>query len=729
VADRKHTSDELKLNLRDDFPPHAYEAWRKEAERSLKGAAFEKALITQTYEGIALQPIYRQEDLEKFPLPESFPGFAPYLRGSRAAPPAGEAPWLIAQEIPCSIPGEFNEALRQDLQRGQTAVYLMLDQPTRAGLDSDRGQSGEAGRGGIPLSTLEDLETALNGIDLEKIPLYINAGSSGLFAASFLAARLKKQGKDLSAVSGAIEADPLGELLRTGSLPVALEQLYDEMAALTFWAIRRAPGLQTAAVRGDLFHNAGGNAVQELAFAVAAGTEYLREMLSRRLAIDDIAPRIRFTFALGSHFFMEIAKLRAARMVWSQIVREFGGGEEAQKMRIHARTSVWNKTLYDPYVNMLRATTEAFSGIAGGCDSLHVGAFDEPAGLPSEFSRRIARNTQIILKEESHLDRVIDPAGGSWYVETLTRQVAEKVWKLFQEVEAQGGMFRALEKGFPREQIVETAQKRAENIARRKDKIIGTNIYPNLKEEPAERRQTDFPAIFRERARHLKNFRESRASGQHPFDKLPTSLHFLEKPSPMGSAPPDQLMEALGDAALAGATLGELSQALRSGKGGAPSITPLKLHRGAEIFEYLRRAMEAHREKTGAVPKVFLANMGAVSQYKARADFSAGFFQVAGFEVLDAGGFSNPEEAARAALASGAAIVVICSTDENYPAVVEPLTRRIKQANPQMPVVLAGYPQDQVEAHRKAGVDEFIHLRANAAELLGKFMQRLGVQI
>ncbi len=721
MADRKHTSDELNLNLRDDFPPHTYEEWRKEAERSLKGAAFEKALITQTYEGIVLQPIYRQEDLEKFPLPESFPGFAPYPRGSRAAPPAGGAPWHIAQEIPVAAPGEFNEALRHDLQRGQTAVYLLLDQPSRAGLDSDRGQSGEAGRGGIPLSTLEDLETALNGIDLEKIPLYINAGSSGLFAASFLAALLKRQGKNLSKVSGAIETDPLGELLRTGSLPVAPEQLYDEMAALTSRAIRSAPGLQSAAVRGDLFHNAGGSAVQELAFAAAAGTEYLREMLSRRLAIDDVAPRIRFTFALGSNFFMEIAKLRAARMVWSQIVREFGGGEAAQKMRIHARTSIWNKTIYDPYVNMLRATTEALSGIAGGCDSLHVGAFDEPAGLPTEFSRHIARNTQIILKEESHFDRVIDPAGGAWYVETLTRQVAEKAWKFFQEVEAQGGMFRALEKEFPQEQIAETARKRAENIAKRKDKIIGTNIYPNLNEEPAELGKPDYPAISRERARYLQNFRDSRISGQH--------LSSLEKLSQMGSAQPDRLMEALIDAALAGATLGELSQALRSGKGAAPSITPLKLQRGAELFEHLRRAMEAHREKTGAIPKVFLANIGAVSQYKARADFSAGFFQVAGFEVIDQGGFSTPEAAAKAALAAGAGIVVICSTDENYPAVVEPLTSRFKRANPRVTVVLAGYPQDQVEAHRKAGVDEFIHLRANAAELLGKFMQWLGVQI
>lgn len=596
---------------------------------------------------------------------------------------------------------------------------MLLDLAARAGLDSDQGEVGQVGAGGVTLSTLKDLETALHGVDSEKIPLYINAGCSGLFGAVFLAALLKKRGKILSAVSGAIETDPLGEWLRTGSLPVALAQLYDEMAVLTSWATSHAPGLQTVAVHGDLFHNAGGSAVQELAFSVAAGAEYLRELLSRNLAIDDIAPRLRFTFALGPNFFMEIAKLRAARMLWSKVVGEFGGGEEAQKMRIHARTSIWNKTIYDPYVNLLRATTEAFSGIAGGCGSLHVGAFDEPAGMPSDFSRRIARNTQIILKEEGHLDRVIDPAGGSWYVETLTRQVAEKAWKLFQEVEALGGMFRALEKGFPQEHISEAAKKRAENVAKRKDKIIGTNIYPNLQEEPLPGRQPDYPAIFREQARNLKNFRDSRVPGPH--------LRSLEKLFQMGNAQPDRLMEALIEAALAGATLGEFCKALRSGKDAAPLINPLELHRGAEIFENLRRAMEAHREKTGALPKVFLANMGAVSRYKARADFSAGFFQVAGFEVLDQGGFSTPEEAAKAALASGAGIVAICSTDENYPAVVEPLASRIKQAAPRMMVVLAGYPPDQVEAHRKAGVDEFIHIRANAAELLGKFMQHLGV--
>jgi methylmalonyl-CoA mutase len=426
-----------------DFPANTYREWREAAEALLKGAPFEKTLHTQTSEGIELKPLYHREDSAGIPHLGTLPGFEPYLRGTNYGGFLSSS-WQIAQKIPYSTPPKFNQALRYDLERGQSAVYLPLDMVTTAGLDSDHGKAGQVGRDGVAISTLEDLGSALQGVDLDTTPVLIKAGSAGIFLAAFFGALCTQQDKNVYILKGCVETDPLGELLTTGKLPTSLTQVYDEMAILATWASECALNLQVIAVHGDYFHNAGANAVQELGFAIATGVEYLREVLSRDVIIDDTAPNIRFSFSLASNFFMEVAKLRAARILWAKAVEAFGGNRESRKMHIHAQTSLWNKTLYDPYLNMLRTTTEAFSGIVGGINSMHVGAFDEVFGLPDEFSRRIARNTQIILKEESHLDRVIDPAGGSWYVENLTNEIAEKAWKLFQEVERRGGMYKAV---------------------------------------------------------------------------------------------------------------------------------------------------------------------------------------------------------------------------------------------------------------------------------------------
>ncbi len=696
--------------LFDAFPVPTYEEWRAVTEQSLKGASFEKKLITRTYEGFDLQPMYFQADAADLSHPQTLPGFPPYVRGTSVLGYVGK-PWAISQEIAYSTPQAFNEALRFDLERGQTVVNLMLDQATLAGQDPDQAQAGEVGRGGVSIASLNDLARALEGVDLEQTPIFIHAGTVGMPLAALLIALARKQGKSAASLKGWIENDPLALLAYQGKLTLALEQAYDEMAQLTAGAAAEAPALRTIAVHSYPYHNGGGNAVQELAFSLATGVEYLRAMQARGLDIDTVAARIGFAFSIGANVFMEIAKLRAARMLWSQIVAAFGGSEDAQKMTIHARTATWNKTVNDPYVNMLRTTVEAFAGAIGGIDSMHVAPFDEVIRQPDEFSRRIARNTQLILQQECNLTRLIDPAGGSWYVETLTDKLARAAWKLFQEVEQQGGMLKALQAGLPQQQIAGVASKRADSLASRKDVLVGVNMYANPSEKPLEPRAPDYEALYKERSATVQ--------------RQPAAQ---EKLAHLAQAAPETRLAAAAEGALAGATLNEIVRALRAEAGQSPTIEPVRVHRGAEMFEALRSAAEKQKERTGKRPQVFLANMGPVVQHKARADFVTGFLEVGGFEMIRPEGFGTAEEAAKAAIDSGSQIVVICSTDDTYPELVPPITQQIKAARPDTLVLVAGYPAEQVEAHKAAGVDDFIHLRANCYQMNAQLQEKIGVR-
>ena len=522
----------------DEFPIPSYADWKAEAEATLKGAPFEKKLVTKTFEGLDIQPIYRKEDLEGLQHLGSLPGQAPYVRGTDAS-----AHWEINEAGPCT------------------------------------------------------------------------------------------QG-----------FDPLARLVR-GTLDQSLDAAFDELAKAERVGVSTRP-----------YHNAGGNAVQELAFAIATGVEYLRQAEKRGVALDQIAPKFVFGFAMGSDFFMGIAKLRAARLLWARVVAASGGNADAQKMRIYASTSLWNKTKLDPYVNMLRNTTEAFSAVVGGADNLYVAPFDEVVRTPDDFSKRIARNTQIILAEECHFDHVVDPAGGSYYVETLTAQLANAAWAIFQQIEQAGGMVKALEAGIPQKQVKAVAAKKAEAVAQRRLSLIGTNVYANATEKP------------------LEGIAEKSPCGCHCGGH--TSAY--------------------------------------------PNVETLVSVRGSEPFENLRAAVSASSKK-----KVFLANMGPLRQHKARADFSTGFFQPGGYEVLENRGFQTVDEAAAAATASGAQIVVICSTDDTYPEIVPALVPKLKAAN--FFVVLAGYPTEHIEAFKAAGVDEFIHLRANCFQVLSGIATKLGI--
>jgi methylmalonyl-CoA mutase len=529
-------------------------------------------------------------------------------------------------------------------------------------------------------------------------------------------ARARRAGADPSSLRGCIGADPLGTLAEEGSLSRPLEALYDEMARVARWAGKNAPALRTVLVRGDLYHDGGADAVRELGCAMSTGIACLEALAERGVGIDEAAERIRFSFSLGANFFMEIAKLRAARMVWAQIVEAFGGREESRRIDLFARTSRFTETVYDPTVNILRATSQAFSGVVGGVGGMHVGRFDEAIRPGDELSRRVARNIQILLRDEFDLLQPIDPAGGSWFVETLTGQVAERSWAFMQRIEGEGGMAAALRSGFVQGEIRGVLQDRFKNLALRSDRAVGTNMYANPTESPLPVSPGDGKGAGADQPCSPESGRGTADEGA-----------LRERLAAVAAAWNGEgcLISALAEAFLAGGTLGEACRALGAGDP-VETVSPVEPHRWTEQYEALRgRTEELARE--GREIRVFLANMGPVPQHKARADFSAGFMEVAGFRVLRNDGFATVEEAARAARESGAQVAVICSTDETYPELVPPLARALKAGCPGMRVVLAGAPAPEFkEAYLEAGVDEFIHLRANCLQVLGEIQKNAG---
>jgi methylmalonyl-CoA mutase len=704
--------------LLSEFPSATPEQWRAAAEALLKGAPFEKKLITPTHEGIALQPIYGPESVAGLAFQSEFPGAGSRLRGERAS---GNliGGWEISQELPLPTPAEFNEAALHGLKCGQTELNIPLDLATMAGRDPDGAAPGEVGACGLSLSNIQDMERAFDGIELGMISVYLRVGASALPASALFLALARKRNIELKELRGCIEVDPLGMLAWGGDLPVSLDLAYQEMASLTQFAIDKAPNLQTVAVQGHAYHNAGASATQELACVLATGIEYLRELQMRGIGINESSGRVRFALSAGSNFFMEVAKFRAARQVWAQAVRAMGGNEEAQKMHLHVRTSTFNKTLLDPHTNMLRTTTEAFSAVVGGCDGLHVGPFDEVIRPPDEFSRRIARNTQTILAEECDLNRVIDPAGGSWFVEKLTNEVAQGAWAIFQKIEGRGGMEKALAAGVPQGKITETASKRDAMLAKRRSILVGTNQFPNGREKTIDRRVPDYVGIQQRRAREVAEYR-TKAEADADTDVLNKLAILLE-------SRPGAALEAAVDAVLHGATIGEITRTLRANDHAHTKVAPLRIYRAAQSFERLRLAAQRYAEDNGTPPLLFQANMKPSRFYRGRADWTTGFFEVGGFKVLADTDFETIDEAISAAISSKAKIVVLTSTDETYAELAVFFAEALKKKQPGATLILAGSPGENEQAWREAGIDEFVNISSNALNLLTSLLKKIGV--
>lgn len=459
-------AENTRKKLFEEFPPISTEQWEAKIIEDLKGADYAKKLNWKTEEGFTAKPYYRQEDLDGLTHLNHHPGTFPFVRGKETS---GNY-WRIRQDIEVKNIGLANEKALEILMKGIDSLGFILREDY--------------------VYTYADIDALLRNIHAHAVEINFICGEQAPSVMAIIDQLVKQYNRDLNQIHGAVDYDPLSRLLCTGDFA----QNEEETFATAKQLIEKAdhlPHFRVIAVHGSLIHNAGGTIVQELAYALAAGNEYLARITGLGLSVTRIAPRIRFNFSTGSNYFMEIAKYRAARMLWARIVQEYGGDDTSAKMNIRALTSQWNKTLYDPHVNMLRTTTEAMSAILGGIDSLTISPYDTVYAGNSDMGERVARNQQLLIKEESYFDKVADPAAGSYYIESLTDALAASAWKVFQEIESKGGFLAMIKAGVIQEEIRASAQKKDMDIATRRKILIGTNQYPNSLETMLQELEED----------------------------------------------------------------------------------------------------------------------------------------------------------------------------------------------------------------------------------------------
>ncbi len=697
--------------LLDAFETPSLDQWRDEVERLLKGAPFARKMFTETLENITIGPMYTADDTDSLPETDSAPGQWPYLRGTR-----GGAGWLVAQEILLPTAEEFNNALRSDLSRGQTAVNLVLDRASLQGQDPDQAPAQDVGGGGTSIASLTDLETALDGVDLTATPLFVQTGSAALPVTSLLLALLNKRGLEPAVLRGCLGSDPAYGLAQMGHLPLGLERLYDELAVISRWAVQVAPHLKTLPVHEDPWHDGGADSGLSLGLVMASAVAKLRAMEVRGIEPAVAAGRVQFHLCIGSDFFMELAKVRALRVLWAQVLAAAGMPEVAAEVTVHARTSRRSQTTLDAHVNMLRVTTQAMSAVLGGVDSLHVSPFDEVDSLPDAFSRRIARNVQLLLAHECHFDQVQDPAGGSWYVEKLTHDLAETAWGHFQTIEAAGGIIEALDSGLVQEMVAGVATERTRRLATRRDVLVGTNQYPNPAEKPRTRRSVDHAELQRKRGVAMEKQRTSGGQDEH--------LMVLGRLEKIMDADQARLLGAMVDAASSGATLGELCGSLRYDTMGLREVERIPLRREAEPFENLRAQVTG----LAAGSRVFACCLGDVARYMPRLDFTRGFFQAGGFQMVEEGFFTTADEAVAAARSAAAPTVVLVGLDDTYADLGAAVVQGLRAAESPPRVILAGGAPEVITELQAHGLDRSINLRSDVLDVLGTIANELGVQ-
>ncbi len=676
--------------------------WRVLAAKEMKGADPD-SLTWDTLEGIVVKPLYTQADVTGLPQMGELPGVAPFTRGVRATMYAGR-PWTIRQYAGFSTAEESNNFYRKALAAGQQGVSVAFDLATHRGYDSDHPRvEGDVGKAGVAIDSVEDMKVLFDGIPLDKVSVSMTMNGAVIpVLASFIVAG-EEQGVSRAALSGTIQNDILKEFMVRNTYIYPPEPSMRIIADIIEYTAKEMPKFNSISISGYHMQEAGANLVQELAFTLADGREYVRTALARGMDVDAFAPRLSFFFAIGMNFFMEVAKLRAARMLWHRIMDGFGAKKtESLMLRTHCQTSGVSLQEQDPYNNVVRTAYEAMAAALGGTQSLHTNALDEAIALPTEFSARIARNTQLILQEETGITHVVDPLAGSYYVETLTAQLAEEAWILMEEVEAMGGMTKAVATGMPKLRIEESAARRQAMIDRGEEVIVGVNKYRKDKEDPIDFLDIDNVAVRESQIARLKATRAARDEAA-----CQAALEEMTRRATEGG----NLLEAAVVAARARATVGEISMAMEKifGRHRAEVKTLAGVYgaayEGDQGFAQIQKDVEAFAEEEGRRPRMLVVKMGQDGHDRGAKVIATAFADI-GFDVDVGPLFQTPEEAAQDAIDNDVHVVGISSQAAGHKTLAPKLVQALKDAGAGEILVICGgvIPQQDYQFLYDAGV-------------------------
>ena len=676
--------------------------WQRLAEKELRGKSVTE-LDWTTLEGIKVKPVYSEEDLKEIEHLGNLPGFEPYVRGVKATMYAGR-PWTIRQYAGYSTAEESNAFYKRGLAAGQQGVSVAFDLATHRGYDSDHERViGDVGKAGVAIDSVEDMKILFDGIPLNEISVSMTMNGAVIpVLANFIVAG-EEQGHKKSDLSGTIQNDILKEFMVRNTYIYPPEPSMRIVADIIEYTSSEMPKFNSISISGYHMQEAGASLVQELAYTLADGKEYAKKAIEKGLDIDAFAGRLSFFFAIGMNFFMEAAKLRAARLLWHRIMTDLGAKNPRSKMlRTHCQTSGVSLQEQDPYNNVIRTAYEAMSAVLGGTQSLHTNALDEAMALPTDFSARIARNTQLILQEETGVSNVVDPLAGSYYVEKLTADLADAAWRLIEEVDEMGGMTKAVAAGMPKLRIEETAAKRQADIDRGDQVIVGVNKYRLTQEDELDIRDIDNDAVRAAQVKRLENIKKERDE-----KTCLAALLNLEKAAEAG----DNLLAAAVEASRARATVGEISMAMEKvfGRHRAEVKTLAGVYgaayEGDEDFIAIQHELEKFTKDEGRRPRMLVVKMGQDGHDRGAKVIATAFADI-GFDVDVGPLFQTPDEAAQDAIDNDVHVIGISSQAAGHKTLAPKLIEALKSRDAGDILVICGgvIPQQDYEFLYEKGV-------------------------
>jgi methylmalonyl-CoA mutase len=708
-----------------EFPPSDVGSWEARAAKEMKAASAEAAvaaLTTVTPEGLAVKPLYTEADLEGLETVGTLPGMAPFLRGVRATMYTNR-PWTIRQYAGFSTAEDSNAFYRKNLAAGQQGVSVAFDLATHRGYDSDHDRvTGDVGKAGVAIDSVEDMKILFDGIPLDKMSVSMTMNGAVLPVLAGYIVAAEEQGVAPALLSGTIQNDILKEFMVRNTYIYPPSPSMRIVADIIGYTAEHMPKFNSISISGYHMQEAGATAVQELAFTLADGMEYVRAAQAGGLDVDDFAGRLSFFFCIGMDFFMEVAKLRAARLLWSKIMAGFNAQKpESLMLRTHCQTSGVSLTEQDPMNNVVRTTIEAMAAVLGGTQSLHTNSFDEAIALPTEFSARIARNTQLIVAEESGITRTVDPLGGSYYVEALTHSLASAAWALIQEVEGLGGMTKAVESGMPKLRIEESAARRQARVDRGEEVIVGVNKYRLAQEDAVDILDVDNEKVRAQQIAKLDRIKATRDNAA-----VAAALAALEA----GARAQGNLLALTVDAIRLRATVGECSTALENvfgrHKAEIRSIAGVygQAYEDDGAFQAIVADVATFAEEEGRRPRMLVAKMGQDGHDRGAKVIATAFADI-GFDVDVAPLFQTPAEVARDAVENDVHVVGVSSQAAGHKTLVPALIRALRDAGAGDVLVVCGgvIPAQDYDMLRQAGVSAIYGPGTNiptaAAEILG----------